>query len=224
MKISIITTTYNQLWSLKKLWQSVKAQAHTDWEWIVVDDGSKDKTFDFMVNLCKKHGNIEYIWQNDRGYRHSRAIDLAIRIAKGNICFLVFGDSYLNKNTLRILNRDYIPGTAGQSSLINVDKNGSFHSDDFRNVSSANGKITPLTKINYTRGNGTICDTKIGKEVGWDHRYVGYGRCDWDFMVRLKHRKVPILSYNTVFINHFWHPQRIDVNVKLFEELIKPYV
>ena len=50
MKISIITTSYNYEEYIKETIESVLAQTYTNWEMIIVDDGSKDNS----INTIKE--------------------------------------------------------------------------------------------------------------------------------------------------------------------------
>ena len=59
MKISIITCTYNRLEKLKKNIISVRKQKLLNYEHIIIDDGSTDKTEEYIINLNDK--NIKYI-------------------------------------------------------------------------------------------------------------------------------------------------------------------
>ena len=42
--VTIITPTYNRAELLKKLYQSLEQQNNKDFEWLIVDDGSTDRT------------------------------------------------------------------------------------------------------------------------------------------------------------------------------------
>ena len=52
MKISIITPTLNSLIYLPKCAESIiNKQDYTEFEWIIVDGGSKDGTIDFLKKI-----------------------------------------------------------------------------------------------------------------------------------------------------------------------------
>ena len=44
MKISVLTPSYNDAISIKKTLDSLLMQTYTDWESIIIDDGSTDDT------------------------------------------------------------------------------------------------------------------------------------------------------------------------------------
>ncbi len=89
--ISVVIPTYNRCWILKEAIDSVLAQTYTDYEIIVVNDGSTDDT----VNLLKQYdNNIIVIHQENRGV--SAARNLGIASAKGGyVAFLDSDDLWL---------------------------------------------------------------------------------------------------------------------------------
>ena len=42
--VTICTPTYNRAYTLPQLYESLQRQTDNDFEWIIVDDGSKDET------------------------------------------------------------------------------------------------------------------------------------------------------------------------------------
>lgn len=82
--ISVIIPTFNSLELLKKSIASVKKQTFTDYEIIVVDDGSTDLTNEWIKEV---HPDIVYIWQNNAGAAEARNIGL-INSKSSLICFL----------------------------------------------------------------------------------------------------------------------------------------
>ena len=87
---------------------SVLQQTYTDWELIIVDDGSTDKT-NAVVNSYKKLDNwINYFYQENQ--ERSTARNNGIKKATGNwVCFLDSDDIY-HKNHLEefknLINRE----------------------------------------------------------------------------------------------------------------------
>src|SRR5438128_1726139 len=89
---SVIIPTYNRAAFLPKTIQSVTAQAFTDWEIIIVDDGSTDDTKDVVEGIAESR--LRYIFQQNA--ERSAARNNGIRQAKGKyICFLDSDDQYL---------------------------------------------------------------------------------------------------------------------------------
>ena len=81
MQVSVITTTYNGLPLLKDAVSSVLAQTLTDFEYIIVDDGSTDDTAAYFSTL--DDDRIVYI-QNERVGR-SKALNIAFKRAPSTL-------------------------------------------------------------------------------------------------------------------------------------------
>jgi glycosyltransferase involved in cell wall biosynthesis len=78
---------------LSKAIHSVIAQTYTDWELIIVDDGSTDSTRELVCEYCQKDPRIHYTYQDNA--ERSVARNNGIDNAKGEfICFLDSDDYY----------------------------------------------------------------------------------------------------------------------------------
>ena len=100
---SIIIPTYNRENHLPKAIESVLSQSFTDWELIIVDDGSTDNTSNVVASY--NDPRIKYIYQENT--ERSAARNNGIRNAKGEwICFLDSDDVYA-PNHLQVIS-EYI--------------------------------------------------------------------------------------------------------------------
>lgn len=89
--VSVIIPTYNRSQYVTEAIGSVLAQTFTDYEIIVIDDGSTDNTREAILPYFSK---ITYIYQENRGV--SAARNTGIREAKGEwIAFLDSDDEWL---------------------------------------------------------------------------------------------------------------------------------
>lgn len=89
MNFSIIVPAYNSAPFLDTCISSVKAQCFTDWELIVVNDGSTDNTCDILRRYAESDERIRVIEQENRGQFFAR--QKGISVAKGQ--YVVFLDS-----------------------------------------------------------------------------------------------------------------------------------
>lgn len=113
MKLSIIVPVYNVEAFLKKCVDSLLAQdlPASDYEIILVDDGSTDGCGALCDALATAHGNIRVIHQQNRGLSGAR--NAGIPAASGDYVMFVDSDDYLCPNVLGTL--------VGQMSGQNLD-------------------------------------------------------------------------------------------------------
>lgn len=86
--VSIITPAYNSEKYIAETILSVQAQSYSNWEMLIVDDGSTDKTAEIVASFQEKDSRIKYFCNTtNRGSAISR--NLALQKAKGKwIAFL----------------------------------------------------------------------------------------------------------------------------------------
>jgi glycosyltransferase involved in cell wall biosynthesis len=90
--VSVIIPTYNRAFMLKEAIQSVLDQTYSDYEVIVVDDGSTDNTREVVNALSDKR--VRYVFQENR--ERSAARNHALSLARGRyIAFLDSDDLFL---------------------------------------------------------------------------------------------------------------------------------
>lgn len=103
MKLTIITVCFNAANDLKKTLDSVLAQTFADFEYLVVDGGSKDHTITLLESykaLFSKEGkNFRYISEADKGTYD--AMNKGAKLAKGEwINYMNAGDIFYTDSTL----------------------------------------------------------------------------------------------------------------------------
>lgn len=95
--ISIITINYNNVSGLKKTIESVVYQVFQDFEFIVIDANSIDKSVDVIKQFTRIN---EWISEKDNGIYDAQ--NKGILMAKGNyLLFLNSGDSLINNHVLQ---------------------------------------------------------------------------------------------------------------------------
>lgn len=99
---SIILPTYNRAAFIAQAIDSVLNQTYSDFELIIIDDGSKDNTKEVVASFNDER--VSYYFQENQ--ERSVARNNGIQKAKGQyICFLDSDDYYL-PNHLRVLNEN----------------------------------------------------------------------------------------------------------------------
>jgi glycosyltransferase involved in cell wall biosynthesis len=96
---SIFTATYNRKDLLPRAYESVKKQTFRDFEWVIIDDGSKDGTGE-MVKQWQAEANfpIIYKWQSNGG-KHT-AFNAVSEIARGEFVLSLDSDDEMVPETL----------------------------------------------------------------------------------------------------------------------------
>lgn len=97
MKLSIITINLNNKDGLQKTIESVISQTYKDFEWIVIDGGSKDGS----KELIEKYSNHISYWVSEPDKGIYNAMNKGIRVARGEyVEFLNSGDIFCDNKTL----------------------------------------------------------------------------------------------------------------------------
>jgi teichuronic acid biosynthesis glycosyltransferase TuaG len=94
--VSVVMPAYNAAAFIAESIESVLHQTYTNWELLIVDDGSTDDTKKIVESFCAKDERIKYSWQQNG--KQGKARNLALKHAKGNcIAFLDADDVWLTK-------------------------------------------------------------------------------------------------------------------------------
>lgn len=101
MTISIIITVYNEEKYISQCLESLSNQTFKDFEIIIVDDGSTDKTKDVLSNYQLSTINYQLFKQTHLGLAAAR--NLGAKKAKGKILVFLDGDMHFDKNFLEEL-------------------------------------------------------------------------------------------------------------------------
>ena len=99
---SIITPTYNRAEFLERIWKTLNPQSIYISEWIVIDDGSTDKTFE-VVSKLQKISSINIIYQYSPNRGMTSAINIGLKYVNADYFFKLDSDDYLSKSSLKII-------------------------------------------------------------------------------------------------------------------------
>ena len=165
--ITVFTPTYNRAHLLTRLFQTLKQQTISDFEWLIVDDESSDDTATVVQRFRegKNQFAIQY-YKQKHGGKH-RAINLALKHARGRYFFIVDSDDWLPENAIELLKSwlqeiQGIPGfcgVAGQKALADGKSVGSsFEGKDYVDASSLERK-----KLHIEGDKAEVFDVEILK-------------------------------------------------------------
>lgn len=185
-KVSVVTTTYNDIENLKRILAEVKKQTYPNIEHIIVDGGSTDGTVELLKELEEKEpGRISWMSEKDNGIYD--AINKGICMATGDIvgcCFDRYADEGVLMRMVEIMEKEGTDGVHGDLCYMDGDR-------IVRKWHQGQGVI----RSGWMPGHPTLY---LKKEVydrfglyRTDYRISG----DYEFMVRILYRKEVTLSY-----------------------------
>ena len=237
--VSIITLTYNHENYIAECIESVLCQTYENWEMIILDDASTDRTPFIIEEYAKKDKRIEFI-RNEKNmgmYNLDVNYNTALKEAKGEWIGYLEGDDVFTKRSLEYrikalneLDSEEIPeialvhGSAGRiwmdSEILDIAYNPFSHYLDVVNNNPVGSALKVfLQGINFIfPGSVLINKTKIDKIGGFkkdieDAPYVDYHT--WMHLT-LEGR---FLYLNK--ITYFWRRHSSSITMNYHEDLVK---
>jgi len=98
-KISVYIAAYNYATYIAESIDSVIKQTYSDWELIIINDGSTDNTKEVIEQY--DHPNIRVVHQENKGLNVTN--NIALRLARGEYIMRLDADDFLDENALLIL-------------------------------------------------------------------------------------------------------------------------
>jgi glycosyltransferase involved in cell wall biosynthesis len=99
--ISVVIPSYNHALYIAEAIESVLGQTFSNWELIVIDDGSTDGTRALLDKAYAGHSQIRLIYQNNQGAHH--AINKGMSLAKGRYISILNSDDVYHPERLQTL-------------------------------------------------------------------------------------------------------------------------
>jgi glycosyltransferase involved in cell wall biosynthesis len=226
---SLVITTYNWPDALVLVIRSALAQSEPPCEIIIADDGSTEGT----AGLVESHSAgsavpLLHVWQEDLGFRAAASRNRAIAAARGDYIVIVDGDMLLHRDFIRDHKRLALRGSFIQGSrvLLSPETTSRLLAEKCIRVplsdkglgNRKNALRLPIlsrllaVKTSSLRGIRS-CNMSFFREDcfrinGFNEDFVGWGREDSEFAVRLINSGV--LRRNVRFSAiafHLWHAE-----------------
>lgn len=156
--ISIITPVYNVEQYLRQCIESIIVQDFQDWELILVDDGSTDKSGAICDEYALIEGRIRVLHKENTGQADSR--NVALRLAKADLIGFVDSDDWIESDMYSVLYHTLIKNQADIAIC------GYFQ--DYKNVSEASCATGELVVYNQDEALNLILEDKVIKSFLWD--------------------------------------------------------
>ena len=97
--VSVIIPTYNYGHFIRETIDSVIRQTYSDWECIVIDNGSDDNTKDVLSDYISDE-RIRYIYTSNEGVAAAR--NKGLHLAKGDLVLFLDADDLIERDKLRV--------------------------------------------------------------------------------------------------------------------------
>lgn len=175
-KISIIIPCYNQAEFLSECLQSVLDQTYSDWECIIVNDGSQDNTEEIALRWSHLNKSFKYVKKENGGLSSAR--NAGIEVAKGEWILPLDCDDKIANQYLELaaekFDKDY--------SLIYCEA-------EFFGDKSGKWELPDYSMKELSIGNPIFCSAFFKKKDwlkigGYDTNMI-FGIEDWEFWISL---------------------------------------
>ncbi|HUH52264.1 MAG TPA: glycosyltransferase family 2 protein [Flavobacterium sp.] len=216
--VSIIIPTFNRAHLIGETLDSIIAQTYTNWECIVVDDGSTDNTEVLMNSYQQKDKRFKFHHRNsDKPKGANSCRNIGLDLAKGN--YLVFFDSddlmtpdhlEIKINSILKYKTDYvITKTKFFNSDKDLEKYYQFDKYDLTPYNYVSQKVNWLTL--------DIClKAEIGKSIEFNEKLKS-GQ-EFNYYSKLVHKSVNAVFIDKVVSLRRHHEDSIRTNLKTKEE------
>lgn len=218
-KVSILIPLYNAEKYISQTLDSVLNQKYTNWECIIVNDGSTDNSEKIVLEKIKGNNKFKYLAEEKGG--PGKARNYAASVATGKYLFFLDADD--------ILLEDYL--LDGVNFLDNNNDYALFYGLAIMFWDDGTEKLWLLRKFNgmkdFLMGNCIDCAAMVRKKDfdavgGFDEHLKAYE--DWEFFIRLLDRNPKVFREDKILFKYRRHTgSRDDVNKKnwpLFRNMI----
>lgn len=213
--VSIIIPTYNRAHLIAETLDSIIAQTYSNWECIVVDDGSKDKTEELIKNYCIKDNRIQFHKRpKDRSKGGNTCRNYGFELSKGDYVKWFDSDDIMHVKHLEVLvtvlEKERVDFVVGDS--VNFKKEKEIVSKPY----NFDRNIVLMNPLSYAKNEiGWITDDFIGKRAAVEHlkfnEKLSSGQ-EYNYFIRLLHYPFKGIFVNKILSYRRTHSQSITSN------------
>ncbi|MGB2890207.1 MAG: glycosyltransferase [Candidatus Acidiferrales bacterium] len=227
-RVSVVIPTYNSAAFLEEAIQSVLGQTYSDFEVVVVDDGSTDGT-EYVVRSFGDR--VSYLKQDNRGV--SAARNHGIQKSQGNyVAFLDSDDFWLPgklAEQIPLLDRDAELGLVYSDWRVTSEK-GVLEPSYLSNLAPASGYVfDELVRSGFILTSGTVVRRSCLDDVGDFDETLSIAQ-DYDLWLRICYRWKIALVNKPLVIKRSWDgslssnlPKTAAERIVSFEKALKNY-
>ena len=195
VKVSIVVPAYNCEQYLSDTLDSILSQSYSNWECIIVNDGSMDTTKDIAQSYCIKDSRFHYYFQENQGPASAR--NLAIRNSSGEYILPldaddIISDSYIEKAA------NYL-SEHPETTLV-------YSKGDFFGEESGEWDLPEYNYDSFIWHN-SICSCAMYRRKDYDRTKgyninMVYGDEDWDFWLSLLNKESIVYRIDEVLFHY----------------------
>lgn len=215
---SIIIPAYNAKQYISETVQSVLNQTHTNWELIIIDDGSIDNTLEIIEAFAKTDSRIKYLTKHNSGVSDTR--NKGLSMAKGEFISFLDADDIWNKENLeekiKFIKKNDID--VAYSNCEKIDSN----SNSLNNILT--GTDSPLlSDILLLRGNyitapsGIVLKKSVLDKIGGFDTNLS-NNADQELWIRILSNNFKIKLIKNVLWKYRVHNNNMSSNIALLEK------
>lgn len=208
--VSIVMPCYNQGSYIKEAINSVLQQSYTNWECIIVNDGSSDDSLKIIKNLIKNDSRFKLLDIDNKGVSNAR--NVAIEISSGEYILPLDGDDKIHPDYLKLAIQQFEKDP--NTSLV------------YCNARYFGKKNTLFDLPTYTyeylfHGNCIFCSAIYkrkdfySKTTGYDIELI-HGYEDWEFWLQLLDKNSKVVQLNKVLF--YYRLKELSRNTLVLEE------
>lgn len=180
--VSIIVPCYNQAHFLNESLNSVLKQSYSNWECIIINDGSTDNTEQTVLNWTKKDNRFKYVKQQNKGLSNAR--NSGIKTSLGDYILPLDADDIIREDFLD----KTVPELLENDDLAIVSCNSKFFEGDITNIIN---ELKPkgntyhyLLYVNQLVAT-SLYRKKCWEQVGGYDEQMQTGFEDWEFWIAI---------------------------------------
>jgi len=197
--VSIIVACYNQAQYLSEALDSILAQSYSNWECIIVNDGSPDNTEEIAKQYCIKDNRFKYLYKQNGGLSSAR--NAGVKAIKGE--FIQFLDSddliapqKIEKQIAAFNKNDKLSISITSFYFFDINRNISHPSiDRWNNIISSDFRNDILFRwdINFSIPiHSALFKSEIIESIPFNEQL--YAKEDWLFWIEISNN-APIVDY-----------------------------
>lgn len=192
-KISIIIPCYNYGHLLGETLGSIQMQTYINWECIVVDDGSKDKTAEVVKYFADKDPRFIYFYQQNKGM--SAARNAGMKLAKGDFIQFIDSDDKISSQKFEVQLQAFAKDPTldivyGNPEYFYIDSNGNqaaaegYNTNWMAKTSGGNAELLRDVVVqNLMVISAPLCKKSALERIG-PHNSVYWSGEDWEYWFR----------------------------------------